>query len=301
MCDISQFIVSSPITDITAAHLGQFLMADVIFAFGMCSVVVIDDGISFTGVFILMCTKLGITYWCLSQGNHRSNSVERCHRFLNKAQAIVGNDRGTHNVYLQNAKTSQYSWNSTPIKNTDITRSMAAIGRDFVFPLDVSLSLTLILNTETNSSLFNYLLDVSTDSTFSLSLLQILIKERRAAHRDRQSKGKIQCSLKIEDVVKAHVQVQSRDNSEIVGKLAHRAKGPFIITKDLGMNSFEVQRYGEPDLPVRKYKNTELYVLPPALFPSEVLDTINERNIDCKNASIVSPLLKPMRVELYND
>ena len=106
MCDISQFIISSPTTDITAAHLAQLFMADVILSFGMCSVVVIDDGSSFETVFKLMCEALGITYWCLSRGNHRGNSVERYHRFLNKTQAIAGNDRGTHKVYIQNAKTS---------------------------------------------------------------------------------------------------------------------------------------------------------------------------------------------------
>ena len=97
------------------------------------------------------------------------------------------------------------------------------------------------------------------------------------------------------------MQVQSRADTGLVGKLAYRGRGLFIITKELGNNSFEVQRYGEPDSAVRKYKNTELYLLPPALFPSEVLDTIDERYIDSHHAPIVSPLLKPMRVELYND
>ena len=178
---------------------------------------------------------------------------------------------------------------------------MAAIGRNVRLSLDVSLSPTPILNTETNSSIFNYLRDVLTNSTFSLNLLQILIEERRTAHKDRQNKGKIQCSLKIGDVLKAHIQVQSRVDSGIVGKLLYHARGPFIIIKDLDMNSFEVQRYADPDSTVREYKNTELYLLPPSLFPSEVLDTIDERYIDCKNAPIVSPLLKPMHVELYNE
>ena len=152
-----------------------------------------------------------------------------------------------------------------------------------------------------HSSLFNYLRDVSTDSTFSLSILQVLIEERRTAHRDRQNRGKVQCSLKIGDVVKAHVQVQSRADACIVGKLSYRARGPFIINKVLGGSSFEVQRYDEPNSAPRKYKNTELYLLPLALFPSEVLDTIDERYLDYKNTPIVSPLLKPMRIELCND
>ena len=49
-----------------------------------------------------------------------------------------------------------------------------------------------------------------------------------------------------------HVQVQSQTDTGIVGKLVYRARGPFIIIKDLLMNSFEVQRYGKPDLAERK-------------------------------------------------
>ena len=154
-----------------------------------------------------MCIKLDLTYWYLSQGNYRGNSVERYHRFLNKTQAIAGNDRGTHAVYIQNSKTSQYAWNCALIDNTDICRSMASIGRTFRFPLDVELSPTTLLNNECNSTLFNYLWGVSIDSTFSLSILQVLIEERRAAHRERHNTNRIQCSLNVGDVVKANVQV----------------------------------------------------------------------------------------------
>jgi hypothetical protein len=57
--------------------------------------------------------------------------VERYHRFLNKTQTIAGQDRGTHQVFTKNAKTSQYAWNSALIDGTDIIRSMAAVGREF--------------------------------------------------------------------------------------------------------------------------------------------------------------------------
>ena len=71
--------------------------------------------------------------------------------------------------------------------------------------------------------------------------------------------------------------------------------------KDLGNNSFEVQRYGEEGSATRKYKNTELYLLPLAVFPSETLATMDQRYLDCNNSPIVSPLLKPMKIELYNN
>ena len=173
---------------------------------------------------------------------------------------------------------------------------MTTIDCNFRFPLGVSLSPTPILNTETNSSLFNYLRDVSTYSTFSLSILQVLIEERRTAHRDlkKKTKEKKEYSLKVGNVVKVHVQVQSRADTCIVGKLVYRTRCPFIITKDLGMNSFEVQHYGQPGLSEHKYKHSEPYLLPPAIVPSEVLGTIDEQYLDCKNAPIISPLLKPM-------
>ena len=101
--------------------------------------------------------------------------------------------------------------------------------------------------------------------------------------------------------MKAHVQVQARVDTGIVDKLAYRVRCPFIIIKDLGNNSFEVQRYGNADSAVRKYKNIELYLIPPALFPSEVLDTIDQQYLDCNNSTVVSPLLKPMKIDSYND
>ena len=101
--------------------------------------------------------------------------------------------------------------------------------------------------------------------------------------------------------MKAYVQVQFRTDTGLVGKLSYRAKGSYIITKDLGNNPFKVQRYSDESSATRKYKNTELYLLPPALFPSVILDTMDQRYLDCNNSPIVSPLLKLMQIELYNE
>ena len=258
MNDMTQFVVSSETTKIEAASLAKIFVKDVIMNFGMCSVVVIDDGSTFKNAFMDMCKKLRLHYWCLSRGNHKGNSVERYHRFLNKTQTINGNDRGTNTCYIENAKTSQYAWNSAPIDDTDVPRILAAIGRKFRFPLDVDLSPTPTLNSETNNNLFSYLRDVSTDSKFALSVLQILLDERRTNMSEKHNSGKTDCELRVGDVVKYRVQTQSIVKRGIVGKLSYGAKGPFIITADLGNGSFEVQRYDDPTSAKRKYKNTEL-------------------------------------------
>ena len=202
-------------------------------------------------------------------GYHRGLSVERYHRFLNKTQAIVGNNRGTHKVFIQNAKTSQYAWNSAPIDNTDIQQSIAAVGREFRFLLDVELASAPTINTSNQSALFWYLWDVSTNSTFAQSILQVLIKEQQTAHCDRHNKNKIQPNFKTGDVVKAHVQVKSNIATGEVAKLSYQAQGPFQITKELGQNSYQVQKYNEPNSATRKYKATELYLLPPSIYPAE--------------------------------
>ena len=55
MCNITQFLISSPTVDISAAHLAQLFMVDVVLTFRIYSVVVVDDGSSFKGVFTDMC------------------------------------------------------------------------------------------------------------------------------------------------------------------------------------------------------------------------------------------------------
>ena len=62
---------------------------------------------------------------------------------------------------------------------------MAAIGRHFEFPIDVSLNSAPSMNSKDHSVLNSYLRDVSNDSTLATSILQVLIEERRTAHRTR--------------------------------------------------------------------------------------------------------------------
>lgn len=144
-------------------------------------------------------------------------------------ETIDGTDRGTHNGFVRTAKTAQFAWNSAPIDGTDVVRSLAAVGRAFRFPLDVELSPSPTLNDESNSHLYQYLRDVSNESQFALSIVQILVEERRQSHQDHHNKNKTQPSFKVGDIVKAHVQVQSNAAKGQVGKLSYQARGPFKI------------------------------------------------------------------------
>ena len=63
MCDLTRFVVSSITYSIDSATLVQLFILDVVLSFGMCSVVVINDELTFKGAFIAMCQALNIFYW----------------------------------------------------------------------------------------------------------------------------------------------------------------------------------------------------------------------------------------------
>ena len=71
-------------------------MENVVLTFGIVDVIVLDADSKFLGVFKTTCVALNIYSWPLSRVNHKGNSVEKYRRFLNKTQAIVGQDHGSH-------------------------------------------------------------------------------------------------------------------------------------------------------------------------------------------------------------
>ena len=97
-----------------------------------------------------MCKALKIYLWPLSRGNHKGLSVEKYPQFLKKTQKIMGQDRGTHLSILKMPKIPD-------ILGTDVSQSLAAVGREFLFPLDIEISAIPELNDKSNSTLYNYL------------------------------------------------------------------------------------------------------------------------------------------------
>ena len=73
---LTQYVVSTPTFDITAANLTKLFMEEVLLTFGMCAVVFVDDGRYFKDIFKEMCEHLKLTYWCISRVNHKGNSAK---------------------------------------------------------------------------------------------------------------------------------------------------------------------------------------------------------------------------------
>ena len=174
----------------------------------MVAIIIFNDNIWFKSVFKDMCAALGIIYWYLTRGNHKDVSIEKYHRFLNKTRAIAGQDRCMHDVFLHNAKTSQYDCNSAPIDGTDILGRVAAVGRELRFLLDTERPQTPITLNQGNCGMYEYIRHVSNNSQFATAILHILIKERRTAHRERWNQNWSDPEFKVGDANKDHVQVQ---------------------------------------------------------------------------------------------
>ena len=62
----------------------------------------------------------------------------------------------------------------------------------------VAFSFPPTMNGPYNSTLYNYIRDVSNNSLFATSVLQILIEERRATHCDRWNDQRVAKKTKLE-------------------------------------------------------------------------------------------------------
>jgi len=140
MCDLTQFVVVVPVPGCTSAIIAKHFVQDVLFKFDICYLVVIDDGTPFKSAFTAACNLLKILFECAAKRNHKSLLVEKMHRCLNKIVTIAASDRDTLDCFVEAGISAGYAWNSAPVDDIDIIRSIPAIGRELRFPLDISLT-----------------------------------------------------------------------------------------------------------------------------------------------------------------
>ena len=140
MCDMNQFVVVVPVSDDSPATLASSFMQLVLMKFGLCHLVVLDDGSPFKDAFIAMCDALNLNHDVLAKRNHKGLTVEHFYRLLNKSVTIAAEDRGTNNIFVPAGIAAGYAWNSAPIDDTNIFRSIPTIGRELHFPIDINLS-----------------------------------------------------------------------------------------------------------------------------------------------------------------
>ena len=108
-------------------------------------------------------------------------------------------------------------------------------------------------------------------------------RKSRTSHCENFSKGKQKQNIKVVDVVKDHIQVQSNSKTVELNKSYYQARGPFQFKTVLGDGSYEVQQYNEPYSEIRKYKSKYSYLLPPDRFPHISVDTMDVHFFNINN------------------
>ena len=140
MCGMTEFVMRVAITMTEASYLARMFMEHILLKFGLCIMVVCDDGNDFRGTFGKMCDDLNIRCHVIAKRNHNAVGIEKFHKFLNHAEKISTKECGTSEAFIEVAIATSYTWNTSPVEGTDIIRSMPAIGRELRFPLDINLA-----------------------------------------------------------------------------------------------------------------------------------------------------------------
>jgi hypothetical protein len=136
-----------------------------------------------------------------------------------------------------------YAWNSAPVDGTNIVRSVAAIARDFPFPIETEQDR---IATPTHSNTGQQILD-HVSATFPMlasqrTILKILIEDRRQHHRDLKNQTRKEKQFSPGDIVIVRKQVTSGD-SYGPAKLRLRARGPYRVLEEVdGGGSYRIQR-----------------------------------------------------------
>ena len=210
-----------PVPDEVASTLAEHFIQHVLLKFGICHLVILDDGIPFKGVCSTMCKALRINYEILAKRNHKGLLVKKFHRFLNKEITIAAEDQGTNDIFVAAGVTAGYAWNSSPIDGTDILRSVPAIGREFRFSLDVDISTLPTLVANNAESVISYLRLTDTNRHFTTAILKIPIEDRGDTHAERINHSRNIVSMQPGNLVMARTAVQSDKSKDKVAKLSY--------------------------------------------------------------------------------
>ena len=107
----------------------------------------------------------------VAKRNHKAVGVERYHKFLNHSTKIITSARQTNKCFVEAAMVSAYAWNAMPIDGTDIARSIPAIGRPFLFPMDVALAELPTPIDDAGAARIRYIRSISRDARFARELI----------------------------------------------------------------------------------------------------------------------------------
>jgi hypothetical protein len=260
---------------------------------GLPKLVVFDAGSKFAGAMTKMCTNLGIPFHTVAKENHKAILNERFHGYLNKVEKIHQADCESLDQWTMGVFFALYGWNASPVDGTNITRSLAAKGREFHFPIDVAETPPKgFEGTNTAEWLLQHIECVFPLWDKQKRLLRILNDDRKQYHQDLKNKNRNMKEFHPGNLVIIRKQVKTTIAAGISAKLMMRTRGPYRVIERLGDGtSYQVKR-----IPFTKGKGILGRLLKEAtarmeLLPSRLIISKKADGIDTQLAQLDQPMV----------
>ena len=238
----------------------------IILQHGFCHTVIVDADPKFKAVFQETMRMLQVNFHMASGNNHDSILVERFNLFLNKGLKILCTERSTTRSFIEAAQLLTYAWNSAPMAETDISRSLVAVGREYLFPIDVVDQPSPNPNLSAQQKL-SYTEELRARLKGCREVYKILIDEHRRMHREYINARRPDPTIfQPGDIVWCRRQIQSNKKRQIVGKLRFKQTGPWKIMEKLKGGSYKLQLLNNEKRSDKKHAS-ELSMFPQKLVP----------------------------------
>ena len=208
---------------------------------GLPRLVILDADSRFAGTFKATLELLRIPVEAVSRENHKAIRNENFHRYLNKVERINTADVGSLWRWKQGVLFAMYAWNASPADGTDVPRSLAAIGREFPFPVDLSEPTPRSITSEGQHALDHF--EAASPLLFKQrELLNIVNSERRRRHNELRNQAASGVSFEPGDLVIVRKQVKSNAANNFSAKLVFKTRGPYRVIEQLNPNSYKLQK-----------------------------------------------------------
>lgn len=300
MDDVTGTVLVVNVDNAVAKKLARLFFKHVLLVVGICCVMAVDTDSKFCALFELMCKVLGLKFHALAKNNHKAMRVERFNRFLNKVVTIESNNHDTNQMFAEAAHVAAYAWNLAPIDRTDIVCSYAAFGRVFRFPMDVALGDMPTPMTDNATAVTQFLEGMAAGRTVATHILQILREERATAYREQVNETRNQREFNVGDRVMAWVQVQSNVAAGKVAKILYKCQGSFVVVEVLGKGAYHLRQEDHLTGALQQHLAEDMFLLPKALHPCELFDSMDFRYMNFDRAPQQHPLHDALGIEAYN-
>ena len=229
-------------TSVNSHGIAMAAFAAFFIPFGLPRLIIVDDDPKFKATFQQLFRALQVPVQPVAPENHKAIRNERFHRYLNKVQGVNSADTGTLEQWKQGTLFAIYAWNAGPIDGTDIPRSVAAIARDFPFPIDLSNAVPRHGAAEGQQAL-DHFEALSPLLYKQRQLLVILNAERRQRHNELRNEGMNTPTFDAGDLVIVRKQVKSDAAAGVSAKLIFKSKGPYRVIERIDeSNSYKLQK-----------------------------------------------------------